>query len=442
MNDDIQLYNDKNELLESLFLEVGPMEFYRDIFPIGSFERKSKYNDNKPNGIALIIDEDKYSRVTVTDELSNIPDLINNNFVIFNGIGYFGKERTMYNASELHALIFDIDGISDLNKLNNLISHFENDITPKPTYIVNSGHGVHLYYVFNKPVPLYNHLKEPLKKLKYELTSKLWNMYVSDIKEVQFQGLNQGFRMVGSPTKFGEKFRIKSFKVGDKIDLNYLNSFVTEEENKVVNINYKSTLTLDEAKVKYPKWYESKIVNQEAAKTWVVKRDLYDWWIRKIKQGATYGHRYFCIMTLSIYAIKCNIPYEELEKDAISLIPFLNNLNPGEPFTLYDVLSALNSYDDSYKNFPRDDIEKITAIKIPKNKRNGRNQKLHLRIARSTLEIMNEENGTPLQGRKSMQEEVLLYMILNPELSPTELSKKIGVSRTTIYKYLKIYNEM
>lgn len=441
MNEDIKLFNDKNNLLNEHYLEVNAIDFYRDIFPLGSFERKGKYTDKKPNGIALIIDNDRYSRITVTDGLEQLPELISNDFVIFNGIAYYGKERTMYNASELYALIFDIDGLSDLNKLNNLLSHVSNEINPKPTYIVNSGHGVHLYYVFENPIPLYNHLKEPLKKLKYSLTGRLWNMYVSDIKEVQYQGLNQGFRMVGSPTKFGQEYKIKAYKSGEKITLEYLNSFLSEDE-RIEDINYKSSLSLEDAKIKYPEWYESKIIRKEKSKSWVVKRDLYDWWIRKIKEGATYGHRYFCIMTLSIYAIKCNIPYDELERDAMSLIPFLNNLNPGEPFTSYDVISALNSYEDSYKNFPREDIEKITAIKIKKNKRNGRNQNLHLRIARSTLDIMNEENGSALQGRKSMEEKILIYIILNPNLSPTELAKKAGVSRTTIYKYLKKYNDM
>ena len=437
MNDDVKLFNSKNEYLSNLYDNVEAYDFYRDIFPEGSFERKGIYSDNKANGIAVVIDNDKYKRVTVTDELSQIKDLIENDFVIFNGIGYFGKERTMYNSSLLYALIFDIDGLNDLNKLVNLLSHVTNGINPLPTYLVNSGHGVHLYYVFKEPIPLYNHMKEQLKRMKYHLTGKLWNMYVSNIQEVQYQGLNQGFRMVGSPTKFGKEHRIQAFRIGDKVDIDYLNSFIHEKEDKVKEMHYHSSLTLKEAAEKYPDWYERKIINKERTNSWTVKRDLYDWWIDKVKEGATYGHRYFCIMALSIYAIKCNISYKELEEDALSLIPFLNNLNPLEPFTSQDVLSALNSYDESYKNFPRDDIEKITAIDIPKNKRNGRSQQLHLRIARSTLDIMNEENGSPLQGRKSKREEVTKFIEMNPGLNPTELAKELGVSRTTIYKYLK-----
>ena len=439
---DVILFNEKNEFLNKDYKRIDYKEFYRDIFPIGSFERRNKLSDNKANGIAVVIENEKYRRTTVTDELSQLDDLVNNNFVIFNGLSYYGKERSLKNASLMYAMIFDIDGLNDMNKLINLISHFSNGISPMPTYIVNSGHGVHLYYVFDEPIPLYNHLKEPLKRMKYHLTGKLWNMYVSDIKEVQYQGINQGFRMVGSPTKLGANYKLEAFKTGEKISLDYLNKFISNENDKILKTDYESNLSLAKAKEKYPEWYERKIIKKQKNKSWTVKRDLYDWWIRKIKEGATYGHRYFCIMTLSIYATKCNISYDELERDAIDLIPFLNSLNPTEPFTLSDVKSALNSYGEDLNNFPREDIEKITAIDIPKNKRNGRNQKLHLRIARSTLEIMNEENGSPLQGRKSMKNEIINFIGSNPELTPTELARELGVSRTTIYKYLRIYKNL
>ncbi|CAM3753862.1 HTH domain-containing protein [Erysipelothrix urinaevulpis] len=436
MKNDIALFNEKNDYLSEIFKEVNYRDFYRDLFPIGSFERKGIYEDKKGNGIAIAMNADRHSRYTVTDELSEIDDLIDNDFVVMNGISYFGKQRIMKNANFMYALIFDIDGISDMGNLKTLIHHFNSDITPKPTYLVNSGHGVHLYFVFKEPIPLYNHLKEPLKRLKYDLTRKIWNPYVSNIKEVQYQGLNQGFRMVGSPTKFGKKYRLKAYKTGDKVELDYLNKFVFEKENRVLETNYQSELTLEQAKEKYPDWYERKIVNQENNSEWTVNRALYDWWIEKIKEGATYGHRYFCVMALSIYAVKCDIPFEELEKDAYSLIPDLNNIRPDEPFTKHDVDSALKAYDPSYKNFPRADIEKITSISIPENKRNYRTQVQHLQIARATRDIVNP-NWREGNGRPSKEKLVKDFIKENPDLSVTEIARELNVSRPTVYKYLK-----
>lgn len=434
----MQLFNEKNEYLRQYFEEVSCQSFYRHIFPIGSFERKGKYEDKKGNGIAVTIDKDGYTRVTITDEHEQIDELVNHDFVILNGLSYFGNERTMKNATLLYAMIFDIDGLSDLNKLKNLISHVtgKERINPRPTYLVNSGHGVHLYYVFKEPIPLYNHLKEPLKKMKYHLTGRLWNQYVSDIEEPQYQGLNQGFRMVGSPTKFGKEYRLTAFRIGDKIDLDYLNSFITNEDDKVTQIEYQSTLSLEAAKEKYPDWYERKIKGNEKKKSWKVKRDLYDWWLGRIKNEATYGHRYFCIMALAIYAIKCNVSFEELEQDSFDLIPRMNEANPQEPFTHEDVLSALNAYDENYKNFPREDLEKLTAIAMPANKRNYRTQEQHLERARAVQEI-DYPNGSWRYKQPSKEELVLDYIKENPNQTPTEIAKALNVSRPTVYKYIK-----
>lgn len=442
----MELFKEKNEHLKELFEEVSYQSFYRDIFPSGSFERKGKYDDRKGNGIAVTIDKDSYTRVTITDEHEQIDDLVNHDFVILNGLSYFGNERTMRNATLLYAMIFDIDGLSDLNKLKNLISHVTGNerINPRPTYLVNSGHGVHLYYVFKEPIPLYNHLKEPLKKMKYHLTARLWNQYVSDIEEPQYQGLNQGFRMVGSPTKFGKDYRLTAFKIGDKIDLDYLNSFITNEDDQVTNIEYESTLSLEQAKEKYPDWYEHKIKGNEKKKTWKVKRDLYDWWLGRIKNEATYGHRYFCIMALAIYAIKCDVPFSELEQDSYDLIPRMNEANPQEPFTHEDVLSALNAYDENYKNFPRTDLEKLTAIAMPENKRNYQSQKNHLEESRAIRDIrMKRENKVwwNEEGAPTKEKLVLDYIKENPNDNPTQIARALNVSRPTVYKYLKVFRE-
>ena len=244
--------------------------------------------------------------------------------------------------------------------------------------------------------------------------------------------------MVGSPSKFGKDYRLRAFKTGDKISLDYLNSFITE--NKVIELDYKSNLTLEQAKEKYPEWYDRKIVKGiSAKKTWNVKRDLYDWWKRKIIEGATYGHRYFCIMVLAIYAQKCGIEESELKRDAYELMPILNDRDE-EPFTEQDIKSALKSYKENYKTFPRKDIEKITAIAMPENKRNYRTQEMHLKGARAIQEINNpdwrNEKGRP-KGSGTKEKKVKDFIKKNPDKTPTQIARELGVSRPTVYKYLK-----
>ncbi len=80
-----ELYREKNEHLEKFLEPVEPYEFYREIFPEGSFERKGHFEDRKGNGIAVTVaksevdkatgialqieGDGKAKRCTVTDEL-------------------------------------------------------------------------------------------------------------------------------------------------------------------------------------------------------------------------------------------------------------------------------------------------------------------------------------------------------------------------------------
>ena len=57
--------------LESSFDEIHYLDFYREIFPEGSFEEKGVYEDGKYNGIAVAIEKGgkRTKRLTVTDDL-------------------------------------------------------------------------------------------------------------------------------------------------------------------------------------------------------------------------------------------------------------------------------------------------------------------------------------------------------------------------------------
>ncbi|MDK7294205.1 hypothetical protein QP487_12365, partial [Streptococcus pasteurianus] len=91
-------------------------------------------------------------------------------------LSYRGKANTLLNARELNAIIIDLDSVS-LNELKNLIDSFDNTpgyfgAIPRPTFLVTSGTGIHIYYVLDQPVDLFPYLKQQFKELKYGLTYK------------------------------------------------------------------------------------------------------------------------------------------------------------------------------------------------------------------------------------------------------------------------------
>lgn len=429
----------KVEYLRQYFEEIQPLEFYRNIFPEGELQKKGAAGDGKYNGIAVELG-DKIKRYTVSDDLQTITDLLpSDNFIIISPISYAGKARTSENARYMYALAVDLDGI---NQEMNIIDLFHQinkvEYLPRPTYAVVSGAGLHLYYVFEKPIPLYQNVVEQLTRLKHSITRRIWNGYVTDLNEkVQYQSIFQGFRLVGGVTKSGS--RTIAFETGNKITVEYLNSFVWDEKDKVTEFAYKSKLSLAEAKKKYPEWYEKRIEQGQGKGTWTCKRDLYDWWKRRLGEIQE-GHRFYGVMCLAIYAKKSGISREELEADAFGLVDWLDTLTSNEDnhFTKEDVLCALELFNDSYITFPIDTISTLTDLRIEKNKRNYRKQEVHLMGARAIQEINDKVNGTNWRernGRPTAEQAVKEWQQAHPEGKKADCIKDTGLSKKTVYKW-------
>ena len=429
-----RLYGEKNaELERSGGVLTAPTIFYRDLFPVGSFERCGHTEDNKANGIFVILKEQRVIKRILTDELSELDDAFGDKFSILAPISYYGKDRNGHNASELFAFTVDLDGV-ELPQLRSLLHQCFNKLLPMPTYIVNSGTGLHLYYVFNEPLPLYPHMQRKLKDVKYALIRQCWNRYTSTLEKPQMQGIMQGFRMVGCRSKLGIDYPVVAYKFGDKLDLAEIMRYLPDNVS-IPRTDYQSKLPLKDAREMYPEWYERRIINKQPRGRWHIKRDLYDWWLRQIRTGAKYGHRYFCIMCLAIYARKCDIDEDELRSDALALIPLLDT-NPDDRFTQDDVIKALEVYNECYCTFPRKDIEKVSGIVIPKNKRNGRKRADHIKIMNFIRDEINQNtNWREGNGRPKKQELVLDWRQQHPEGRKSDCHRDTGLSYPTIRRW-------
>lgn len=442
---------DINQYLETYCEEVSPKEFYRDIFPDGELEKRGEYIDGKYTGIAISVNDEskKVKRFSVTNDLEVIDELCScNDFCLMSPISYAGKARKSENARFLYALAIDLDGIKQDDYkgvpvgLYTLFYQFDghgpSNYLPLPTYIVSSGTGLHLYYVFEKPIPLFKNIVKQLEIYKKRLTWQLWTQGVSTLsKKVQYESLFQGFRVVGTITKNGNRARAFLLDSGKKVTMEYMNQFVPEEY-RIKSFTYKSKMTLAEAKKKYPEWYDRRIEKGGAKGTWTCKRDLYDWWKRKLEEGATDGHRYWCVQTLAIYAMKAGIPREELEADAFGYIELLHSRGERDdnPFTTNDVLKALESYNVGYMTYPIDTISDRTGIKIEKNKRNGRKQAIHLARARA-VQALDYPQGEwrNKDGRPKALQIVNGWRIENPNGKKIDCHRATGLSRPTVDKW-------
>ena len=249
-------------------------------------------------------------------------------------------------------------------------------------------------------------------------------------ENIQYESLFQGFRVVGTITKTGG--RCRAFKVGNKVDIEYLNRYIPEDY-RVTQFTYKSDLHLDKAKELYPEWYERRIVKKQPRNTWVCSKALYDWWIRKIKDGAEQGHRFWCIMTLATYAKKCGVSKKTLEEDAYGLIPLMNTR--GDEFTEDDVMKALEAFNDSYITYPIHAIEARTAIHIPRNKRNGRKQAVHVKYMNNQRAFKVEMGECTNGGRPDKAKVVEEWRKKHLDGKKIDCERETGLSRHTVLKW-------
>jgi hypothetical protein len=438
---DKQLFKMKNEWMGQFYERVSPREFYMDVFPEGSFERKGCPEDSKSNGVVTVIDGEKARNYLVFDDLETIDDIKGTEFAIMSPVGYSGRNRTAKNARWLYGIGIDLDGVG-MAQLRDVFHQMKHEFLPQCTYCVNSGHGLHLYYLLEKPVPLYRHLHDRLRDFKYELIAKIWNRYTSTYTErdqVQYQGIFQGFRAVGTQSKLGKRYIVTAFKTGERVTIEYLNTFLMDKSKALTDFGYKSALELSAAKEKYPEWYERRVVRGEDRGRWHIKRDLYDWWLRKLKGGeASVGHRYWCLSVLAAYGVKCDVPEDEVLTDALELLPSLDEISDDEHnrFTKRDVLDAMNMYQESYVTYSRAEVERVSGISVPANKRNGRKQALHLVRARAVQEV-DYPNGAwrNRDGRPSKQQIVLEWQAAHPDGKKIDCERSTGLSRHTVLKW-------
>ena len=391
------------ELAEKGYKGICAIDFYDDIFGDDLEEAgKTEPNTREYCGIAvemiLKVDGDgkpklddkghkQYIglRTHVTQGNAELYDLIDrsDNFCLLAPISYAGRHRTNENARYMYAFCIEVDDIQEQGGLNELIYSWERDVQPlpKPTYIVCSGNGLHLYYVFERPVPMWRNVFEAMAEYKKHLTPRLWTKYItSSYNKIQWESVNQAFRVVGTRTK--DSGYALAFCVGGKVSIEYMNKFVPED--KAMTCVYKSNCSLKEAEKLYPKWYKHRIKDKGEKGHWKRYEPIYYNWIEKILNGAEVGHRYNCLENLCSLAVQCNIAPEQVEADCWKIAERFEKLTVEENnhFTANDVLSALKTYHNAeHTAYARriEFISKKTGIPLEPNDRNHRKQHEHLR---------------------------------------------------------------
>lgn len=451
--------------LSALFEEVDGCAFYEDLFPDN--EKAGELHDDfsRPNAIYLYRDgagEEARERRRVMLEDTWEDDYFEyvegNPLALCSGIAYRGRTNRMKDAQKMYALIFDLDGVGDLELATLLHRRFDQPpeqirSLPMPSYLIASGTGLHVYYVFREPIDLYPSVKAQMKALKNDLTYKMWDWKgTSKVKSIQYQSIVQSFRMVGS---INEKHGtvVRAFLTGDRVTIDDLNAYVMDAKHRVVLSEKRlpGQTPIEIAKEKWPDWYQTRIVEQQptnggkwniAAK--VHGKDpyaLYHWFLQFTPQILG-GHRYFFMMCCVIYASKCNVPYQQLREDLKEVFERLRTIEyEGGPLLERDMKSALKVYKKDFYNIRIEDIERMTGLRLPRNKRNGRKRADHIKLMNFVRDELNghkdtwrNKDGRP-KGSGTKQQIVAAWREKNPEGRKIDCERETGLSRHTVLKW-------
>lgn len=468
-------FREKETFLKSIYEEEEPISFVKEVIPaeyLDTYMSMTEVGQRSVLGLSTHTGKGcglvkravglykngkpQIKSFLLHDDYKEIDWCIDNRFSMISMCTYFGKGKERI-PSLCFGLAIDLDYVR-LKELEKLLYFIDEKIIPVPTYIANSGKGVHLYYLFEKPISLKDTVVQGyLTSLKNKLIEIIWTESTSLDKDRQFQSIYQDIRMAGSWTKFGNNnktrcsYIVRAFKTGERVDLTYLTSFCGKlgSFEDYASLSATTRMPLSEAKEKYPDWYRRIVLEKQEKGFYIQSRGLYEWWKSIITKPTPTngdeqmrtsheGNRFYCISVLFVMAYKCGISLEEATQDALNLISFMNEREHHEDneFTVADVMSASAFYDRKYVKWGNKGIAKHCSIVLPepKTRRNGRIQEEHLKRTRHLRVLSSYENvGRP---KGSTYETVIKkWRERNPNGKKVDCIKETGLSKPTVYKW-------
>ena len=147
------------------------------------------------------------------------------------------------------------------------------------------------------------------------------------------------------------------------------------------------------------------------------------------------------------------MPKDEVLSDALSLLPLFDSLTDDSHnrFTEQDIKDAMNMYQENYVTYSRAEIERVSGISVPLNKRNRRSRKEHLQAdewknekGRPIANICREnreralkymrENGE-IKGRPNKAKIVEEWRKVHPDGKKVDCIHDTGLSKPTVYRW-------
>ena len=416
----------KNRILARYYEATPYFDFVGDVFP--GLEK-----------LLVVTAENTYREMEV-DELMEYQSLRSNIYVapasFINGC-YKGAT-----CKDLYALVVDIDRIHP-ETLDAIIENGNlGNMTPMPTYIVNSGSGVHFYYVFQEPVPYY-HVNQKILKDMYRTLCGVTKRNI--LAKTDWHAITQPFRLPGSQTKLGQT--VTGWKCGDKWHARALAKRLGID-GEDLDLQQRPLLSQREYKEEKDRRAAQAGKPKKQKKQWRSSLEgnfgFYESCLQRCYEKTPEGTRYRSLVGLTMVAYKVRLPKERLEQDLMQLLVHYNQI--GKHMSQKEVKKALRAYNAKADRCRSGTLEEWFGWEFQRLAQ-GRREKLKARgrirtreeawkIARSTRDILYPDGEwRNTTGAPTKEQMIKAWRAEHPEGKPKDCIQDTGISKNTVYKW-------
>ena len=427
-------FDEKNMVLRNFGEQVSSWAMYEDIF-----------DDLETVLPVVIITEDESEKsgksiipMPLEEAIGRAAD---RNDMLLGGCTYFNNWISKKSAKDIYTFIIDMDNVysGPLQKaLQDDWATASGSPLPMPTYIVNSGTGLHLYFVLSEPIPNYKATTADLDRVYRALAVQQTTQRVFLKKQVQWFG--QDFRIAGGLNKYNWENTV--FRVGEKWDIDDL--------AKAVGIDDVHFTRYGEKRQKKPQPSRKRKKGQG----WHTNRAFYDYTLQGCQNKTKEGNRYTSMCALSVIAWKCGVPAAELEQDLLGLLPGYNK-GAVRKVKEKEVYSAMKMYNDKAMLTQRESLENWQGweFKPATNRHYGRQKfpRKKTEVARAkglkntNLEVrawgvrdaMYPDGEWRGSGRPSAEQTVREWQAAHPAGRKVDCHRDTGLDPKTVRKWWK-----
>lgn len=435
-----------------LFRELysGEIEGYKVILTEYDAEDKKKVNK---------IDVDEICNYLHLNDVALSPCLFHKNWRRKNLLNY------------ISAFVLDIDKLRP-KQLQRFLRLFDEGRLLTPTFIANSGSGVHFYYLLDKMQRIDSVQNEANKLAATEIYRCLYNDVIKKEKwkDAQKHWLGQDYRVVNSKTKLhqiSQVFKtgrtytfdelIAHYSIQIDLDKNYATQkMIRYAENIAKDLGLQCPDFTD-SKATYDFIAENKdaayLAREERRKARAERENSRKGKKRR-KPGTWYGNtlfhmrdhtstgfRFSSLKALAMIAFKEKIPREKFIADVYELAAYWEEFDwGGDDFNTKNVEAIERLYDNAlkYANTSSETLEEWLGYEFKRmgNKKNGRSRNEHLERARAVQKIdypdgeWRNKNGAPSKAQL-----VYDWRKENPNGKPMDCVRATGLNKDTVYKW-------